>query len=132
MADATTTVGALKAAAGAFAAARSWEPFHTPKNLAMALACEVGELLEPFRWLTGDESLAACQDPATRAAVADELADVFNLLMLFSLHSGIDVSEAVAQKLVKNERKYPLGSDQTPVNSDQSKPTDHGSLTTDD
>ena len=107
MADATTTVGALKAAAGAFAAARSWEPFHTPKNLAMALACEVGELLEPFRWLTGDESLAACRDPATRAAVADELADVFNLLMLFSLHSGIDVSEAVAQKLVKNEQKYP-------------------------
>ena len=106
MADATTTVGALKAAAGAFAAARKWEPFHTPKNLAMALACEVGELLEPFRWLTG-ESLAACRDPATRTAVADEVADVFNLLMLFSLHSGIDVSEAVAQKLVKNEQKYP-------------------------
>ena len=125
MADATTTVGALKAAAGAFASARSWEPFHTPKNLAMALACEVGELLEPFRWLTGDESLAACRDPATRAAVADELADVFNLLMLFSLHSGIDVSEAVAQKLVKNERKYPLGSDQSSVNSGQSKQTDH-------
>ena len=124
MADATTTVGALKAAAGAFAAARSWEPFHTPKNLAMALACEVGELLEPFRWLTGDESLAACRDPATRAAIADELADVFNLLMLFSLHSGIDVSEAVAQKVVKNERKYPVGSDQLSANSDPSKPTD--------
>jgi NTP pyrophosphatase (non-canonical NTP hydrolase) len=73
----------------------------------MALACEVGEVLEPFRWLTGDESVAACQDPATREAVADELADVFNLLMLFSLHTGIDVSEAVAAKLQKNERKYP-------------------------
>ena len=107
MADADDHRRALKAAAGAFAAARKWEPFHTPKNLAMALACEVGELLEPFRWLTGDESAAACRDPATRAAIADELADVFNLLMLFSLHSGIDVSEAVAQKLVKNERKYP-------------------------
>jgi dCTP diphosphatase len=82
MADATTTVGALKDAAGAFAAARHWEPFHTPKNLAMALACEVGELLEPFRWLTADESLALCGDANARAAVADELADVFNLLML--------------------------------------------------
>ena len=111
MADATTTVEALKAAAGAFASARSWEPFHTPKNLAMALACEVGELLEPFRWLTGDESLAACRDPATRAAVADELADVFNLLMLFSLHSGIDVSDAVTTKLVKNAEKYPVKGD---------------------
>ena len=107
MADDSTTVAALKGKAVAFAAARRWEPFHTPKNLAMALACEVGELLEPFRWLTGDESLAACRDPATRAAVADELADVFNLLMLFSLHSGIDVSQAVTAKLVKNAVKYP-------------------------
>ncbi|HJZ91764.1 MAG TPA: nucleotide pyrophosphohydrolase [Gemmataceae bacterium] len=107
MADATTTVGALKDAAGAFAAARHWEPFHTPKNLAMALAGEVGELLEPYRWLTGDESVALCQDANARAAVADELADVFNLLMLFSLHTGIDVSEAVTAKLAKNEAKYP-------------------------
>lgn len=109
MADDTTTVGALKARAAAFASARRWEPFHTPKNLAMALASEVGELLEPFRWLTGDESQAACQDPATREAVADELADVFNLLMLFSLHTGIDVSEAVIAKVAKNELKYPAG-----------------------
>jgi NTP pyrophosphatase (non-canonical NTP hydrolase) len=112
MADATTTVGALKDAAGAFAAARHWQSFHTPKNLAMAVACEVGELLEPFRWLTPDESYAACQDPATRGAIADELADVVNLLMLFSLHSGIDVSEAVTAKLEKNEKKYPVGSQQ--------------------
>src|SRR5437764_11446954 len=105
MSDATTPVAALKDAIRRFAAVRGWEPFHTPKNLAMALASEVGELLEPFRWLTGDESYAVCRDPATRTAVADELADVFNLLMLFSLHSGIDVSEAVAAKLVKNAEK---------------------------
>src|SRR3954447_7433124 len=103
MADATTTVGALKDAARAFAAARHWEPFHSPKNLAMALACEVGELLEAFRWLTGEESLAACGDPARREAIADEVADVAYLLMLFSVHSGIDVSDAVADKLRKNE-----------------------------
>jgi NTP pyrophosphatase (non-canonical NTP hydrolase) len=107
MADATTTVAALKDAAAAFAAARQWEPYHSPKNLAMAIACEVGELLEPLRWLTADESFAACRDPASRAAIADELADVFNLLMLFSLHSGIDVSEAVTAKLAKNATKYP-------------------------
>jgi len=112
MADATTTVGALKDAAGAFAAARHWEPFHSPKNLAMALASEVGELLEPFRWLTEEESYMACRDPASRTAIADELADVFNLLMLFSLHSSIDVSEAVTAKLEKNEKKYPVGSGQ--------------------
>jgi NTP pyrophosphatase (non-canonical NTP hydrolase) len=110
--DDATTVGSLKAAAGGFAAERHWQPFHTPKNLAMALACEVGELLEPFRWLSGEESLAACRDATTRAAVADELADVFNLLMLFSLHSGIDVSEAVTAKLAKNAVKYPVSSKQ--------------------
>jgi NTP pyrophosphatase (non-canonical NTP hydrolase) len=112
MADATTTVGALKDAAGHFAAERHWEPFHTPKNLAMALACEVGELLEPLRWLTAEESVSACRSPATRAAIADEVADVFNLLMLFSLHSGIDVSEAVTVKLAKNALKYPVNSRQ--------------------
>jgi len=107
MADATTTVEALKDAVTAFASARQWEPFHTPKNIAMALACEVGELLEPFRWLTGDESYAACQNSATREAIADELADCVNLLMLFSVHSGIDVSEAFFAKIVKNAEKYP-------------------------
>jgi hypothetical protein len=70
MADDTTTVGTLKARAAAFASARRWEPFHTPKNLAMALASEVGELLEPFRWLTGDESQAACQDPAVPTTIS--------------------------------------------------------------
>ena len=81
MADATTTVAAIKDAIRDFAAARKWEPFHTPKNIAMALA--------------------------SGPAIADELADVFNLLLLFSLHSGIDVSDAVAAKLVKNAVKYP-------------------------
>lgn len=107
MADASTTVGALKDAARDFAAERRWQPFHTPKNLALAIASEVGELVEPFRWLTGEESEAICRDQAMREAIADEVADVFNLLMLFSLHSGIDISEAVAAKRVKNAVKYP-------------------------
>ena len=107
MASAPPTAAALRDAIAAFAAARRWEPFHTPKNLGMALASEVGELLEHFRWLTGEESYAVCRDPQTRGAIADELADVFNLLMLFSVHSGIDVSEAVSAKLVKNAVKYP-------------------------
>ena len=109
MADATTTLGALKNAARAFAAARQWEPFHSPKNLSMALACEVAELMEHFRWLTDDESYAACRDPERRDAIADELADIVGLVMLFSLHSGMDVSDAVAAKMVKNAVKYPAG-----------------------
>jgi NTP pyrophosphatase (non-canonical NTP hydrolase) len=107
MADDTTPVAALKDIARRFAAARNWEPYHSPKNLVMALACEVAELMEPFRWLTADESRAALADPATREAVADELSDVTYLVMLVSLHTGIDITDAVRAKMAKNEQKYP-------------------------
>lgn len=108
MADRTTTVETLKEAVRKFAADRRWEPFHTPKNISMALATEVAELMEPFLWLTGEESQTICGDPAHRDAIADEVADVAYLLMLFSLHSGIDISDAMEQKLKKNEQKYPV------------------------
>ena len=107
MPDATTPVAALKDAIRAFADARGWEPYHTPKNLVMALASEVGELCEVFRWLTPDESRAAAADPALREAIADELADVANIVFLLSAHTGIDLSEAVAAKTAKNAVKYP-------------------------
>ena len=89
MPDAVTTIGSLKDAVRAFADERQWQPSHTPKNLSMALACEAAELMEPFRWLTGDESHQACSDPSTREAIADELADVACLVFQFSVASGI-------------------------------------------
>jgi NTP pyrophosphatase (non-canonical NTP hydrolase) len=107
MSDATTPVAALKAGIRRFAAVRAWDPYHTPKNLAMALASEVGELCEIFRWLTPEESVAAATDPKRREAIADELADVANIVLLLSEHTGIDLSEAVRAKLAKNELKYP-------------------------
>ena len=115
MADATTPVAALKEAIAAFAQARRWEPYHSPKNLAMALASEVGELCEIFRWLTDAESRAAANDPALRAAIADELADVANIVMLLSVHTGIDLSDAVTAKLEKNAIKYPAPSPGPPT-----------------
>ena len=107
MADATTPVEALKDGIRRFAALRGWEPYHTPKNLAMALASEVGELCDILRWLTADESVAAATDPATREAIADELADIANIVLLLSVHTGIDLSDAVAAKMTKNAIKYP-------------------------
>jgi len=106
--DASTTVAVLKEAICRFAAARGWEPFHTPKNLALALASEVGELCALFRWLTPEQSLSAAGDPGQREAIADELADVTNILLLLSAHTGIDLSAAVFAKLAKNARKYPI------------------------
>src|SRR5215469_16251889 len=102
MSDATTPVEALKDAIRRFASARGWEPYHTPKNLAMALASEVGELCDILRWLTAEESVAAANDPATREAIADELADIANIVLLLSVHTGIDLSDAVAAKMIKN------------------------------
>jgi NTP pyrophosphatase (non-canonical NTP hydrolase) len=107
MADNAVTIGVLKDAVRAFAVQRQWEPFHTPKNLSMALAAEVAELMEHFLWLTGEESYAACQDISKREAIADELADVMNLVLQFSVHSGIDISEAFEHKIRKNALKYP-------------------------
>ena len=107
MSDATTPVAALKDAIRRFAAVRGWEPFHTPKNLAMALASEVGELCEIFRWLTPEESRNAPADANLRVAIADELADVANIVLLLSERTGIDLSEAIRSKLAKNEIKYP-------------------------
>lgn len=107
MPDATTPVASLKDGIRRFADARGWEPFHSPKNLVMALASEVGELCDVFRWLTADESRTASRDPATREAIADELADVANIVFLLSAHTGIDLSDAIAAKMAKNAVKYP-------------------------
>jgi NTP pyrophosphatase (non-canonical NTP hydrolase) len=107
MSDATTPVAALKAAIRQFADERGWEPYHSPKNLVMALASEVGELCDLYRWLTPEESRTLTADPAAREAVADELADVANIVFLLSAHTGIDLSDAVRAKLAKNAVKYP-------------------------
>ena len=107
MADDTATVAELQGAIRRFAEARGWEPYHSPKNLVMALASEVGELCDLFRWLTPEESRAAATDPQLRVAIADELADVANIVLLLSLHTGIDLSEALGVKLLKNAIKYP-------------------------
>ncbi len=91
----------------AFAAERDWQPFHTPKNLAMALMVEAAELAEIFQWLTPDRSQAARSDRALQDRVADELADVLLYLVQIADHTGVDLNSAVERKLVKNAKKHP-------------------------
>lgn len=107
MPDELTQVAELKAAIRSFAQERNWEPYHSPKNLTMALASEVGELCELFRWLNEEESRAAANQPDQREAIADELADIANIVFLLSEHTGIDLSDAVRSKMRKNAVKYP-------------------------
>jgi NTP pyrophosphatase (non-canonical NTP hydrolase) len=89
----------------AFARERDWEQFHSPKNLAMALAGEAGELLEHFQWLT--EAQSANLDERKRQAVALELADILNYLVRLAERLDIDLLAAADEKMAINERRYP-------------------------
>lgn len=101
-------VSGLEAALQQFADARDWNRFHSPKNLAMALTGEVGELVEIFQWRTEDESRQVMADPATAQAVRDEIADVFMYLVRLSSVLGVDLNDALATKMATNTRKYPV------------------------
>ena len=89
-----------------FAAARDWERFHSPKNLAMALAAESGELLEQFQWLTEAQSREL--DPSQRELVAAELADVLLYLLRLADRLGVDLKTAAERKIAVNEKRYPV------------------------
>jgi NTP pyrophosphatase (non-canonical NTP hydrolase) len=102
------TLADLVAAVAAFRDARDWAQFHTPKNLAAAVAIEAGELQERFLWKTDAEVDRDLADPARKAGVAEEIADVVMFAMLLADRLGIDLAEAVAAKLAANERKYPV------------------------
>jgi len=112
MTDAKTESGAdrwdrVLADVRAFVAEREWEPFHDPKNLAMAVASEAGELLSELRWIPGDEADAHCRSDEHRQAIADEIADVAVTLTMLADRVGLDLLEAMHAKLVKNREKYP-------------------------
>lgn len=90
----------------AFAIERDWEKFHSPKNISMALAAEVAELLEHFQWMTESESRNT--DSRQRAEIADEAADVFLYLLRLCDEIDIDLIKAANKKIDKNAIKYPV------------------------
>jgi NTP pyrophosphatase (non-canonical NTP hydrolase) len=108
MTDATTLVAELRERVLAFARARDWEQFHSPKNLSMALAAEAGELMEHFLWTESQASAATLADPKKREKIEDELADVVIYALEFANVGGIDLARAIEAKLAKNDAKYPV------------------------
>lgn len=100
----------LTARLRSFAAARSWEPFHTPRNLLMALTGEVGELVTELQWLTDTEAEPQAWDPDLRFRVSDELADVLLYLLRFADVCGIDPAAAAHAKIDRNELRFPAPS----------------------
>jgi len=88
-----------------FAAERDWDQFHSPKNLAMALAGEAGELVAEFQWMTEAQSQAP--DAATLARIRAEAADVLNYLVRLADKLGFDLVAAAHEKIKDNEARYP-------------------------
>ena len=97
---------ALKDEIKAFAVARDWEKFHTPKNLAMAIAGEAGELAAEFQWLTADESALTALSPDQLEAISLEVADVQIYLLRLADVLNIDIPAALRRKIAINERRF--------------------------
>jgi dCTP diphosphatase len=106
MTDETTRIAELRAQLRAFNAERNWAQYHSPRNLAMAVSVEAGELLELFLWSAD----GGPQPPvATRAPhVAEEAADVFISLLNLCEAAGVDLAAATEAKIARNAAKYPV------------------------
>ncbi|OAT73764.1 nucleotide pyrophosphohydrolase [Parageobacillus thermoglucosidasius] len=82
---------------------RNWKQFHNPKDLAISLSLEASELLENFQWKTSEEAVKENLEN-----IKDEVADVIIYSFLLANELGIDLEEAILQKIEKNEKKYPV------------------------
>jgi dCTP diphosphatase len=92
-----------------FVAERDWAQFHDPKNLAMAVASEAGELLAEYRWIADAQADAWSAEPDNKQRVAMEVADVGIALLLLCERVGVNIAEAMSEKIELNARNYPVG-----------------------
>ena len=102
------TFEALQREAVRFRDERDWEQFHLPKDLALGLGIEAGELGELFLWKTEDEVRQDLEKDAFRVRLAEEMADVQMFLLYLAEAAGISLPDAVRAKLETNARKYPV------------------------
>ena len=101
------TVKGLQQLVHAFAEARDWGQFHTPRNLVLALAGEVGELASLLQWTPDDEIETWLKDDANRLALEAEMADVFAYLLRLADVAGVDLAAVLRAKTQVNETRYP-------------------------
>jgi len=101
-----TTIEALTAEIRAFRDARDWLQFHNPKELAVAITAEAGELLQHFVWQDATQSEQRVKE--RRAEIESEIADVAILLFELADNSGIDLAAAMRAKLARNDERYPV------------------------
>lgn len=103
--DTSTTVQQLKNTMRDFVDERNWQRFHNAKNLSMSISIEAAELMEHFQWLTTEEVVRG--QGYDLSEVEDELADVACYVISLANALNVDLSSAIARKMVKNRLKYP-------------------------
>jgi dCTP diphosphatase len=103
--DSTVTIRELKTIVNEFVAERNWEPFHHPKNLAMSISIEAAELMEHFQWTSSTD---VYQHVDNDSPIAQEIADVLAYTLRMAEVLGVDLSQALELKMVRNRLKYPL------------------------
>ncbi len=108
MSDGETTVGQLKALVLEFSKERDWEQFHHPKDLGIALASEVGELLDHFRFKDDAQVRDALGDPRVHREVALELADCLWALLRLASVCRVDLASSLVEKVALAAIKYPI------------------------
>ena len=96
----------LRMRVNTFVEDRDWAQFHSPKNLAMAMIVEAGEVVEHFQWMTEQESRNL--NAETRERVGQELSDTFVYLLRIAEVCGIDLIAAANKKIDLNAEKYPV------------------------
>ncbi len=106
--DKKITIAQIKNELENFSHERDWKKYHTPKDLAISISIEAGELLENFQWLTDEEITQVLNDPKKFHQIKTELADVFAYAFTLSNRLDIDVSEAIFDKINENKQKYPV------------------------
>jgi NTP pyrophosphatase (non-canonical NTP hydrolase) len=105
--DDATTVQQIRELVDQFVSARNWHRFHNPKNLAMSLAIEAGELMEHFQWLTLEQAGDVQGDARRKHDVGEELADCLAYVLAMANTMDIDLSSTLAKKMIRNAEKYP-------------------------
>jgi len=106
--DEKVTIDELKEIVQNFCEIRDWDQFHNPKDLAIGISTEAGELLDLFRFKSKEQMGSMLMDNEKRESIEEELSDVLYFVLRFAQLYGIDLSRALMSKIEKNDVKYPV------------------------
>ena len=106
--DQRTSIHELKEKVKRFCEERDWDKYHAPKELATGLIIEAAELLEHFRWKSGEDSKSLLDDAKKRKEIEDELADILYFVLRLSQKYNIDLTTSLYRKMEENAKKYPV------------------------